>query len=616
MSGFAVIYDRSNTPIEPGVLDRMLKRLDHRGPDGQNIWHSGTVAMGHSHFWTTPEDVGEYQPLKLANIPYTIVMDGRLDNRSDIIRRLNLHSVEISHLSDAALLLHAYSRWSTDCFKDLIGEFAVVIWDHQAGELVCARDAIGERTLFYSLQGTQIVIASEPWAVAAGLVKQVELDDRAIAYHFALKAPRDGQTLFKDIYELLPAQWMKIGSAKNHTQNYWQLNLDKRTRNRADASYVEEFREVLDKSVRCRLRSINPPAVMMSGGLDSTSVACIAANILSPTPLTTVSYVFDEFSECDERQYINAVRDQYGTRSIQIPCDDLWPFKNWPDWPLDPSWPPANPYRLILERTYSSARDEGLRVMLTGMYGDDLYSGSEKWLADLLLDRRLGQMAKELNFLVKKYGLLKTLKLGILQRTIKLLIKMVPGVKNFHRNPTAPHWLTSFSAGLLEEKPCNTNANEQIERLNLIAAAYNTREIFNSSRYELEFRTPYHDRRLIELVPQLPGYLLYSMGMNRRILRIAMGEKLPAIINSRFGKTNLLSLYNFGVQRAKSDFQNWNREDATWRKYVKADVVLNEWQTEISSQTDGPKAVIPILCLFYELWYKSFLLKINGEYND
>ena len=610
MSGFAVIYDRSNTPIDPGVLDRMLKRLEHRGPDGQDNWFSGPVAMGHLHFWTTPEEVGENQPLKLDNIPHTIVMDGRLDNRSDIIRRLNLNPGEAGHLSDAALLLHAYSRWSTDCFKDLIGEFAVAIWDPLVGELVCARDAIGDRTLFYSLQGARMVIASEPWAVAAGLDKKVELDERAIAYHFALSAPEDGQTLFKDIYELLPAHWLKIGSAKDRLQNYWQPNLDKRSQSRSDVDYAEEFREVLDESVRCRLRSINTPAVMMSGGLDSTSVACIVAKMLSPVPLTTVSYVFDEFHDCDERQYINAVRDQYGTRSIQIPCDDLWPFKNWPDWPLDPSWPPANPYRLILERTYSRARDEGFRVMLTGMYGDDLYNRAENWLADLFLDKRLGQMVKEITFLVKKYGLIKTLKLGTFQRTLKQVLKAIPGVENIHRNSTAPRWLTPFSAGLLKEKPLNNTANNQTERLKLVDTGNNAREIFNTNRYGLELRTPYHDRRLIEFVLQLPGYLLYSMGMNRRILRIAMGETLPGVIKSRFGKTNLLSLYNFGVQRAKSDYKDWNREDAAWRKFVKADVVLNEWQTDISSQNDGRITLIPSLCYFYNLWYNSFLLEI------
>lgn len=610
MSGFAVIYDRSNTPVDPDVLDRVLKRLDHRGPDGQGNWFSGPVAMGHLHFWTTPEEVGEKQPLKLANFPYTIVMDGRLDNRSDIIRRLNLHPGEAGHLSDAGLLLHAYSRWSTDCFKDLIGEFAVAIWDPQVGELVCARDAVGDRTLFYSLQGTRMLIASEPWAVAAGLEKQVELDEREIAYHFALRAPEDGQTLFKDIYELLPGHWMKIGSLNNQHQFYWQPNLEKRTPRRSDVEYVEEFQEVLDESVRCRLRAINPPAVMMSGGLDSTSVACIAAKMLSPAPLTTVSYVFDEFQDCDERQYINAVRDQHGIRSIQIPCDDLWPFKNWTDWPLDPNWPPANPYRLILERTYSHARDEGISVMLTGLYGDDLYNRAENWLADLFLDGHLGQMVKEINFLINKYGLLKTLKQGTFQQTLKQVLKRFPGVEKIHRNSTAPRWLTPLSAGLLREKPSNTTANKQTEWSKFVGTGTNAREIYNTNRYGLELRTPYHDRRLVEFILQLPGYLLFSMGMNRRILRLAMGETWPGIIKSRFGKTNLLSLYNFGVERAKSDNKDWNHEDAYWRKYVKADVVLNEWQTEVSSQTDGRITVIPSLCYFYDLWYKSFLLEI------
>ncbi len=180
------------------------------------------------------------------------------------------------------------------------------------------RDALGDRTLFYAFDGTRLVIASEPWAVAGAMQYRPELNESAVAHYFALKATEDGQTLFKNVYELLPAHVMVVNASGQRTWRYWQPDLSKRLRGKSDEEYAEQFRSLLEESVRCRMRSTTPVGVLMSGGLDSTSVACLAARMLAPQPLTTISYVFDELTDCDERQYIEAVKAQWGIRSIQI----------------------------------------------------------------------------------------------------------------------------------------------------------------------------------------------------------------------------------------------------------------------------------------------------------
>ena len=126
-----------------------MNHLSHRGPDGRDSLDRDQVAMGHWHFWTTPEEVGEHQPLRIPDLPYTIVMDGRLDNRSDLIHLLDLDSAEASLLSDANLALRAYAHWGEDCFSRFIGEFSMVIYDPINHEVICARDPMGNRTMFY-----------------------------------------------------------------------------------------------------------------------------------------------------------------------------------------------------------------------------------------------------------------------------------------------------------------------------------------------------------------------------------------------------------------------------------------------------------------------------------
>ena len=192
MSGFVVIYDRSSTPVNTDLFERAMNFLKHRGPDGRDVSFTEHAALGHWHFWTTPEEVGEKQPLELNGLPFKIVFDGRLDNRAEILDGLKPPLENASRLSDAALLLYAYERWGRECFERLIGEYALVIFDEWRGELICARDALGDRSLFYSIHDSRIIIASEPRAAA---VEAPELNESAVSHFFCFT----GKTEWRNI---------------------------------------------------------------------------------------------------------------------------------------------------------------------------------------------------------------------------------------------------------------------------------------------------------------------------------------------------------------------------------------------------------------------------------
>lgn len=608
-----MIYERSNTPVEPGVLERVMTRLGHRGPDGSDVYKAGYISLGHWHFWTTPEEVGERQPLQLEGMPFVIVLDGRLDNRADLLSELKINAEEGKRLSDAALVLNAYDRWGNDCFTHFIGEYALVIFDVRRGELLCARDGLGDRTLFYAFHGTCLVIASEPWAVAGATGSSVQLNESAAAYYFALMSPEDGQTLFENIYELLPAHAMVISASSQHIWRYWQPDLSIKLRGKSGDEYAEEFRFLLEQSVSCRLRSASPMGVLMSGGLDSSSVACLAARRIAPKPLTTISYVFDELPECDERQYIEAIKEQWGIHSIQIPCDDAWPLRNWQDWPYSPNQPEGNPYRLLKERAYQRAQTEGLRVLLTGGFGDHLYSAGNYWLADLIAEGNLLKAGRELSPYIRYAGLRWTLQAGFLQRAARGLLNKIPGDKHVRRRQTAPSWLTPLSAGYLSEDRIGLNsALERYGNLLGIGSANScSGEIFNASRHSLELRHPYRDRRLIEFVLALPAYQLYYRGLYKHILRTAMQGILPESIRTRLQPTSLAPLFYRGVEREKIIFQSCFQDlGAVWRVFVCDNWLLKRWNMLVTPEQDGPEVLVPWVCVSYEKWYNSFFLSI------
>ena len=242
MSGFAVVYEFSNNPVDPNALKHIMERLNHRGPDGSDAYLNNHIAMGHWHFWTTPEEVGEYQPLGMGDLPFKLVFDGRIDNRDDLFTSLSIAPEQRCQISDAVLVLYAYAAWGKHCVERFIGEFALVLFDEHLHTLFCARDPMGTRSLFYARYGSQIFIASEPWAIVAGTGLKAEVDEVAAAHYFAFRAPLDGQTLFKEIFELLPGYSMQVtDNGALHLSFYWQPDPDHKIRYKNDEEYAEHF---------------------------------------------------------------------------------------------------------------------------------------------------------------------------------------------------------------------------------------------------------------------------------------------------------------------------------------------------------------------------------------
>ncbi len=606
LSAFAVIFDRSNTPVETDVFERVMQRLKHRGPDGSHVVYRGAAGMGHWHFWTTPEEMGEQQPLQILGLPFTIVLDGRLDNRSDLFVQLDINPAEGTRMSDAHLALRAYDRWGQDCFKEFVGEFAIVIFDERDRKLVCARDPLGDRTLYYSARGSSLVIASEAWAVAGAADPTPNLNEHTLAHYFSRRVTEDGQTFFNGVYELLPAHVMTADHNGQRKSRYWSPRVMQEWRARTNEEYAEQFRSLLEESVRCRLRSTTPVAIQMSGGLDSTSVAALAARMITPAALKTISYIFDEIPESDEREYINLIKTQYGLDSIQMVCDDAWPLKNFSEWPNDPSQPEWNVYRLLFERVYQRAHQDGLRVLLTGTFGDHLYGAGRDWLAELVLDGRVLEAFRELFLHVRHAGMRWTLESGFLTRVARRLLNVIPGGRYVHRKSAAPAWLTSLSVGHVGQH--DEDWNPILERdgtlLGALATSFSTSEIFYASQHEVEVRHPYRDRRLVEFVLSLPAYQLYYRGLYKHILRVSMQGILPEEIRTRYRNSSLTAFFMMGMRQEMKTAQNHlSAPNALWPKFIRADWLLKRLDDKTLIETNEHLLFTTWLCAAFEKWH-------------
>jgi len=604
MTAFAAFYSRTNTPVQTGVLVRVMDRLKHRGPDGQRFLQNGRVAMGHWHFWTTPEEVGETQPLRLAGLPFTIVLDGRLDNRPELTDNLGLRKNEAASHSDAALILRAYDRWGDDCAKRFIGEFAFVIHDEAKNELFCARDALGDRTFFYSDRGGLVVIASEPWAVAGADASPAELDEGAVVNYFSFQDALDDQTFFKDVFEGLPAHTMHVTESGIRQRRYWQLNPTHQLRGLTDEEYAGEFLRLLELSVQTRMRSTTPVGILMSGGLDSTSVASLAARMIAPKRLTAISHVLETMPECDERAYMNAMVERWNVRSIQIPCDDAWPYKDWNNLPRNPNEPDINIYRLMKERLYRRANREGLRVLLTGDYGDDLYGAGTQWFADMLAEGNHKEALKEASLYLRYAGIRETVRQGFIQPAARMILKRLPLAHRVRRKSSFPRWLSPKAKHF--QRSSNSTHPPLFDRNPNLLFTASPGEIFHTGRHNVELRYPYHDQRMIEYMASLPGYQLYFRNVNKIVLRNAMRGILPEEIRTRLRPTSLIQFFARGTEKERKIWETYlEDQQAVWRRFIREDFLVRQWNSQMTPEQDGPNYVIPWLCASFESWYSA-----------
>jgi len=438
----------------------------------------------------------------------------------------------------------------------------------------------------------------------AGLF-DVELDDIALAHYFSFQIPVDGRTLFKNIFELLPAHRMFIGENGIRLENYWKPDPTARTRYKTDDEYAEHFLALLNESVSCRLRTTTPIGVQMSGGLDSTSVACLAAQILYPKVVHAISYVFDDLVSCDERYYINSLKSYKNIEFTQFNGDALWPYKDWRSWPRNSNGPDMMPYRLLLREVQEHARQKGIRVLLTGSFGDYLYQGGRAyWLADVLVDNGILKASSEAMKFIHEFGVRRIWQDDCLKQAI--LKRMNISFEKLKRNGQ-PAWLTPFAIDILNERQNIGygpvfNRHASVGTFGLLAARISTHEIPFANSLGLELRHPYRDRRLIEFVLSLPAYQLFYKGLPKFILRNAMRGILPEPIIARRQPTSLFPLYNKGVGKENGIFgMIYEKDVSLWKKFIRRNELMKIWQS--GSQYESTSAgLIPWLCIAVEKW--------------
>ncbi len=412
MSGITGIFHLDGRPASSEQIRHSLDGLAARGPDASNLWIEGETGLGHRMLWTTPESLRETQPLVEEGGLLALTADARIDNRDDLAREMDLTGEEAGQLTDAAWILAAYRRWGLDAPVRLLGDFAFALWDAREQRLFCARDALGARPFFYTHRpGRFFAFCSELNALFSLADIPRTINEVRVADYLGGILEDQASTFFEQVLRLPAAHAMTVSPDGVRSWSYWQLDPEAEVRFARDEDYAAAFRERFEEAVRCRMRSAFPIGSTLSGGLDSSSVAAMASDLLPPEadPLHTFSAVFSDLPErmlrvIDERAYMERVASRKRITPHFLPMNGLSPLKGAQE-AVRRHGQPFEMRNVYLEAAlYEEARRQGVRVLLDGLEGDLTVSHGFGFLNELAARGDWNRFAVEVKALVGRLG--------------------------------------------------------------------------------------------------------------------------------------------------------------------------------------------------------------------
>ncbi len=379
MCGIAGILALNHEPISglERKLDVMNRLLRHRGPDGDANWANPSHSMGLVHRRLAIIDLtpSGAQPMTDGHGNW-IVFNGEIYNYIEVRRELGSENFTTS--SDTEVILASYRTWGADCVNHLRGMFAFVIWNERDRTLFCARDRFGIKPFYYMIQDDVFYFASEVKALLP-FVHRIETDLDGFKDYLTFQLCLAGKTLFKGIRELLPSHHMLIKDGSIQTRKYWEVIFEPDFTHTAKY-FEDQLRALLVDSVQYHLRSDVPVGAYVSGGLDSSTIASIAADQQDAGAMMGFTGKFASYgNEFDESAYARALSEQKGfqLREQDITAQDFIENIRSVIYHLD--YPVAGPGsfpQFMVSRLAAQYR----KVILGGQGGDEIFGGYARYL--------------------------------------------------------------------------------------------------------------------------------------------------------------------------------------------------------------------------------------------
>ena len=502
------------------IIKKMTDILERRGPDSEGIYESENVLLGHRRLIVVDPEGGEQPMIKIINgNKYVLVYNGELYNTEELRKSLLEEGYFFDSYSDTEVLLMSYIAWGVNCIKKFNGIFAFAIYDEEKEQVFLARDQMGVKPLFYSINNKNIIFASEIKAILANPMVKAQIDREGITELFALgPAVVPGKAIYKNILEIAPANCLLISKENIKVWEYWKVTLQENKETVEEAA--EHVRLLLFDAIKRQLVGDVPICTFLSGGLDSSAISAIAAEEFRNRGKILNTYSIDYK---DNEKY-------FKSSLFQPTSDKYWVFRMAEFIKSKHKNVVLNHKDLVLALKDSTlARDlpgmadvdsslllfckeirKNFVVSLSGECADEIFGGYPWYTNEEMLNaktfpwsRAVGMRKSILNEKIKKFNIEECAQYEYLKT-----LKEVPHFenedkKNYRMKEMFYLNLKWFMVNLLNRK----------DRCSM----------YNS----LEVRVPFADIRIVEYAFNLPAEIKLLHGREKGILRKALEGVLP-----------------------------------------------------------------------------------------
>ena len=583
MCGIAGWIYRSGTEPPDSTLTALALALSHRGPDdsGEYRDRSAGVALAHRRLSIIDLTDASHQPMVDHDRQVSLSYNGELYNFRDLRRELSALGHEFRSSGDTEVVLKAYVQWGTACFARFSGMFAIALWDARSQILHLARDPMGMKPLYFVNGPTGLVFASEVKAFAHLPHHPHAIADRSVRQYLEFGYVYDERsTMFEGVSKLPPGHRMAVRSEGIvEEEAFFTPPFPDRADGRDEAERVRELSGQMQRVVEEHLIADVPVGLLLSGGLDSSVIAALAA---SQGPLRTISMGFSG-SDIDERPYARAVAEHVGSRHTEVlvtPAEVMaevergaWVFDDlFGDWGT-----------ITTRLLYRRCREMGVKVVLVGEGADELFGGYDifqqpaqlnMWTTFLLYQRYAG----------RRFG-----------RGYREFARIVGDYADMSGGE-------SFDAVRMFESRRQL-PNQYVMKVDKASMAES-----------IEARAPFLDRRIAEIAFRTPREWLLRGGENKYLLR-AMARRdqlLPESVSNR---------PKFGAPLAAE----WMDNDEQFRDFARTRILGGAWVTKVGLRKamnvyfSGRRTGYPIphaLSIFRILAWRLLLLELWSTSNS
>lgn len=646
MSAIFGIIDLNRKKVDSKVLELINPIINGYKIDKNDNIIKDNVLMVCGHQFITKESENEVLPYLDESNNLVITSDAILDNREELIKELNLADTKIS---DSKIILLMYQKYKEACVNKFLGNYSFVIYDFNNNNIFAVKDSTGSRSLYYHFKNNIFYFSTSIEPIKA-VIKNVSLNEKWICDFLTLKGMGNTveieETIYNEILQVNPATYIKINNQGIHKTLYWDPMKDiKILKLKNDEEYKKLFISTFKEAVKSSLRTNRDVASFLSGGLDSTSIVCLAADFLKKDNKCIKTYTSIPMKKY-EQKCKDDINEYYVTNEEKmVQLTAMFKDNVVPNFCRSENVDSVSniekllecveePYKTIqnnfwMDQVVKKASEDNCKVLLTGQFGNATISYGNFYvqMKTLFEHFRFITMIKEINALHEKVGVRRK---EIIKNIINYLepncfIKRKFNMEEFFKDSIASREIIDSTdaykrfnrddiVNIIPWKPDLNRVKRGIVDLQALSQIGNVETKF-SLKYGLMIRDPSRDKRIIKLCLSLPGNQFVDNGVERKLIRTYMKDLIPDEIRN--------DIFHRGLQSADWIFRLNDKRDEVYNlidkainsplieKYIDKNKVCKQFdkiKAEINLQNqDSVKLLLLIVIL------EKYINKLNEE---